>query len=262
MREDHRQAVRSLHGLRARQPAAAAGKMEPEMTTTAKKTPPGTLPKPLAVVFDWDDTLVDNWATALTSMNATLTHMGMQPWSDEEARRHSGPSARDMFQKLFGARWEEADKVYYDTFCSLVLKNVRVHDNALQMLQVLADNGVYLAVVSNKRGPLLRQEVGHLGFDKYFAKVIGAGDAAADKPDPAPLIMALDDSGVAAGPEVWFMGDSHTDMRCALDAGCTPVLIETKTPPEDLLIKNPPAARFQNHAQIMELLAGYFAQQD
>jgi phosphoglycolate phosphatase len=234
--------------------------MEPRlMTSNASAKTSATLPRPKAVVFDWDDTLVDNWNTALTAMNATLTHMGLPAWSDEEARRHSGPSARDMFQSLFGDRWEEADKVYYDTFCRLVLQNVRVHDGVVQMLDLLAANGVYLAVVSNKRGPLLRQEVSHLGFDKYFSKIIGAGDAAADKPNPAPLLLSLEDSGVDPGADVWFMGDSHTDMRCALDAHCTPVLIETKTPPEDLLIKNPPAARFKNHGQIMELLDTYFA---
>lgn len=216
------------------------------------------LAKPTAVLFDWDDTLVDNWATALTSMNATLTHMGLAAWSDEEARRHSGPSARDQFQKMFGDRWQEADKTYYDTYCKLVLGNGRIIDRVVDMLDLLKRNGVFLGVVSNKRGGLLREEAAHIGFAKYFGKIVGASDAPADKPSPVPLLFALEGSGVSPGAHVWFFGDSHTDMRCAIDAHCTPLLIETKPPPEDLLQANPPAMRFSNYNQVMELLAQYF----
>jgi phosphoglycolate phosphatase len=218
-----------------------------------------TLPKPQAVVFDWDDTLVDNWDTAFKALNAALVHMGAQPWTAEEARRRSGPSARDLFTGLFGAdRWKEADKVYYDTFCKLVLDNVKLHDHAEDFLKKLKANGIYMAVVSNKRNPLLRQEVEHLGFNQYFAKVIGAGEAKADKPDPAPLLLALEGSGIAPGPAVWYIGDSHTDMMCALRAGCTAVLIETKPPPEDLLAAHPPTGRVRHHGDLMELLEQYF----
>ncbi len=218
-----------------------------------------TLPKPRAVVFDWDDTLVDNWDTAFKALNTALVHMGAEPWSAEEARRRSGPSARDLFTGLFGAdRWKEADKVYYDTFCALVIDNVRLHDNADHFLELLAKNNIFMAVVSNKRNPLLKREVEHLGFNRYFKKVIGAGEASADKPDPAPLLMALEGSGIAPGPDVWYLGDSHTDMMCALRAGCTAVLLETKPPPEDLLIKNPPSRRFRHHKDLMEYVGAYF----
>jgi phosphoglycolate phosphatase len=217
------------------------------------------LPQPRAVVFDWDDTLVDNWNTAFKALNTALVHMGAEPWTEDEARRRSGPSAKDLFTGLFGAdRWQEADKVYYDTFCALVLDNVRLHDKAEDFLKDLQRHGIFMAVVSNKRGNLLRREVEHLGFNKYFGKVIGAGDAKADKPDPAPLLLALEGSGIEAGPAVWYIGDSHTDMMCAIRAGCTPVLIETKPPPADLLLKNPPAGRVRHHQDLMELLGRYF----
>jgi phosphoglycolate phosphatase len=218
------------------------------------------LEKPRAIIFDWDDTLVDNFETAFKALNTALTHMGAQGWTADEARRRSGPSARDLFTSLFGAdRWKEADKVYYDTFCALVEQNVKLHENAENFLKLLHDNGIFMAVVSNKRNPLLGREVKHLGFDKYFPKVVGAGEASADKPSPAPLLMALEGTGIEPGPHVWYLGDSHTDMMCAISAGCTAVLLETKPPPADLLIKNPPAARFRTHGELMEYVSEYFA---
>ncbi len=216
------------------------------------------LPKPRAVIFDWDDTLVDNWDTAVKSLNAALVAMGMEPWSEEEARRRSGPSARDLFTALFGDRWQEADKVFYDTFTQLVMTNLHIHENAEDILKLLTDHDIYLAVVSNKRGPLLRKEVGYACFTQYFNSVVGAGDAESDKPHAAPVLLALRDSGIEPGPDVWFIGDSHTDMQCALNAGCTPVLIETKPPPEDLLAQNPPSRRFSKHKDFMEYINRYF----
>lgn len=217
------------------------------------------LPQPRAVIFDWDDTIVDNWAVALEALNTTLEHMGHDRWTDDEARRRSGQSARDLFSKLFGAdRWQEADKVYTTKFYELVAKNTRTHDYVEDMLKALTGHGIYLAVVSNKRGPLLRHEAETLGFKKYFGNIVGAGDASADKPDPAPVLLALTGSGIAPGPDVWFIGDSHADMRCALNAGCTPVLIETKPPPEDVLAEHPPAHRFKHHGEIMELIRPFF----
>lgn len=222
--------------------------MEPEMTRK--------VPTPRAVLFDWDDTVVSNWETALTSLNAALTHMGMEPWSDAEARRRAGPSARDMFGALFGDRWKEADKVFYDTFNSLVLDNIKIYDHIEDVFRLLHGRGVFLGVVSNKRGHLLRREVAHTGFDKYFGAVVGAEDAEADKPDPAPVLLALKDSGILPAPDVWFVGDSHTDMICAERSGCSGILLETKLPPADLLERHPPALRFAKHGDFMEYISG------
>jgi phosphoglycolate phosphatase len=218
-----------------------------------------TLPRPKAVLFDWDDTIVDNWHTAFAAINTTLEHMGHAPWSVEECRRRSGPSARDLFTQLFGEdRWQEADRVYYATFLDLVMKNAATHDGALDVLNMLSRNGVVMGVVSNKRNPLLKQEIENIGLGHYFPVVIAAGEASADKPDPAPILLALEQSAVTPGPDVWYIGDSHTDMMSARRAGCSAVLIETKTPPEDLMRDHPPHARFKGHAEILAAVSGLF----
>ncbi len=213
-----------------------------------------TLPKPKAVIFDWDDTIVDSWPTAMQALNAALVAMGEGAWTDDEARRRCGGSARDLFHALFGARWQEADKIYYDTYSRINAENLRIHNHVEDILKTLADQKVYMGVVSNKRGNLLRAEAERIQFDKYFGKIIGAGDAEADKPNPAPVRLALQDSGIDLGPEVWFVGDSHADMLCALNSGCSSILLETKPPPEETLAKSPPLRRFKTHHNFMEFI--------
>ena len=55
-------------------------------------------------------------------------------------------------------------------------------------------------VVSNKDGEFVREEVRHLGWAPLLPVVIGAGDAAADKPDPDPILLALERMACRAGP--------------------------------------------------------------
>jgi phosphoglycolate phosphatase len=80
-------------------------------------------------------------------------------------------------------------------------------------------------VVSNKDGPFVRREVIHLRWEGFFGAVVGAGDAGADKPDPAPIWYALAAIGVRPGPGVWYVGDTALDMRAARAAGCCAVLL-------------------------------------
>ena len=95
-------------------------------------------------------------------------------------------------------------------------------------------------MVSNKSGGYLRRESTHLGWDRYFHRIIGATDAVRDKPAPDPVHMALDGTGIAAGPAVWFVGDSAVDLACAYASGCTAVLLHPENPhPEDISLYPP-----------------------
>ena len=213
---------------------------------------------PNAILFDWDNTLVDSWHSSFEALNTTLSAMGHPAWSEEEARCRGGGSARELFPVLFGDAWQEAEKIYYDAFNKVFLKNLRVMDGAPELLDQLREHNLAMAIVSNKRGNLLRAEIAHLGWQDYFSSVIGAGDAARDKPSADPALMALREMGLSAGKDIWFIGDSLTDMACAHKSGCLPVLVETGVPPEDVLKKHPPALRFNSNYTIMEYIGDYF----
>jgi len=184
-----------------------------------------SLELPKAIVFDWDSTLVDNWRSIEEALNATLLAMGHRPWTPEEIRSRIRASMRDSFPALFGSRWEEARRIFYDTIAALHLEHLKSLPGAEALLGALAAKGLYLAVVSNKSGPLLRREAAHLGWERFFGRLVGAGDAPRDKPDPAPLALALGESAVAPGRGVWYVGDTALDMVFAANAGCVPVLI-------------------------------------
>jgi phosphoglycolate phosphatase len=193
--------------------------------------------RPKALLFDWDNTLIDSWAVIHAALNETLTGMGHPNWTRAETEARVRGSLRDTFPGMFGDRWQEAEKIFYDAFGRLHLERLTPLPGADALLAELAAAGFYLGVVSNKRGNFLRLEAERLGWHRHFHRLAGAGDCARDKPhrdhvDHA-LGLGMEKPGPVAGPDVWFIGDADIDMLCAKNAGCKAVLLRKTLPAND-----------------------------
>ncbi len=151
---------------------------------------------PRAILFDWDNTLVDSWPTILDALNTTFEAFGMAPWSMAEARQRVRHSMRDSFPKLFGDKWKDAGEVFYERYAAIHVKKLQPLAGAEEMLEFLTDAGIHLAVVSNKKGDFLRHEAKHFGWDRFFGALVGALDAGKDKPDPEVVDLALAGTGI------------------------------------------------------------------
>lgn len=182
------------------------------------------LPKPDAIIFDWDNTLVDTWPVIHHAMVQTFMDMGHVPWTLDETRERVRRSMRDAFPELFGDRWEEAGKKYQQHYLASHLAELNPLPGAMDVLQAIKRAGIYCVVISNKRGPTLRKEVANIGWSEYFQNIVGADDAAKDKPSHEPVMLAFEKSHITPGPNVWFVGDSDVDLECALNTGCTAIL--------------------------------------
>lgn len=183
------------------------------------------IPPPAAILYDWDNTLVDTWPVLHAAMNALFRHMEMPEWTLAETRARVRHSLRDAFPAMFGTRWEEARDVFYAAFEARHLDELTPAPAAEAVLRAVRAAGVPQAVVSNKQGGFLRKEAEALGWSPLFHALVGAGDAARDKPAPEPVALALDGLAVEPGRRVYFVGDSGVDMRIAHAAGLTPILI-------------------------------------
>jgi phosphoglycolate phosphatase len=183
--------------------------------------------RPKAILFDWDNTLVDSWDTIHEALHHCFTAMGREPWSLAEVKARTRLSLMEAFPPIFGEHWQEARDHYFDRFAAIHLDRIKPLPGAAAMLEALAALGLPLGVVSNKTGATLRREAAHFGWSGRFASLVGAGDASADKPAAAPILLALEAVRVAAGDQVWYVGDTATDMQCAANAGCRGVLLHT-----------------------------------
>ena len=202
--------------------------------------------RPRALIFDWDNTLVDSWPVIREALNATLVEFGQSPWSMVETRQRVRKSTRDSFPALFGDDWERAGVFFYARYEEIHADKIAPIPDAEEMLEQVGSLGFYLAVVSNKRGDFLRAEAHQLGWDRYFSTLVGATDAAEDKPARAPVDMALKGSAIAAGGDVWFIGDADIDLQCAQNANCTGILIGDGEQDPDSPFQAPADIQFPN----------------
>jgi len=209
--------------------------------------------RPKAVLFDWDNTLVDTWPIIVECYRDTFVALGRDPWTSDEVKARAHGSLRDLFPALFGGEAVRAEQVFYETFHRIHLERLAPLPGAAAVVERLAGEGLLVGVVSNKVGDNLRTEVAHLGWSRWLNPVIGARDARRDKPAPDPILMALAGSGIAPA-ECWMVGDTPADLASAKAAGCQRVLVGGPDRLPDSFVEYEPLLRARDCHGLMALL--------
>ena len=202
-------------------------------------------PFPKAILFDWDNTLMDTTPILYKAYCVLQAHYGLPELSMEKYQKLTGLSLREAFPDLFGDKWEEAKQVYLDAYREHHLTKLTPFDKAREVVELAYQKTGRVGIVSNKTSSILRAEIDHLGWSSYFYSVVGAGDAERDKPAADPVFKALEGTGIffkngKLSEPVWFVGDGDADMECARISGCLRVRMakENKDGPDVLTIKN------------------------
>jgi pyrophosphatase PpaX len=177
------------------------------------------------VLFDLDGTLVDSGAMILASFqHATKTVLSREIPEHELLSAVGGPGLREQMEAIDPARVEELIEVYS-------AHNAGLHDELqpcvgiLDALAQLSAERRRMAVVTAKRRTTLA-----LAFEvlpelrRFFDVTVGAEDTTRHKPNPDPLLLALERLGANADDAV-YVGDSPFDIQAAKAAGVGSVAV-------------------------------------
>ena len=184
---------------------------------------------PTAILFDWDNTLIDTFPVIHEAHNKVREVLGHALWTESDARRQVRLALKDAFPKWYGDKASDAEKIYLDHIRANHIDMMAHIDGTADLLDWLAGQGIPLGIVSNKRGEFLRREIAHAGWDDYFRVVVGADDIKGPgKPAPDGILQALGTLGV--NPDaVWYVGDTENDILAARAAHVIPVFVENLT---------------------------------
>jgi phosphoglycolate phosphatase len=152
-------------------------------------------------------------------MRVVFENRGLTPWTLQEVKERCHASGREAFPKLFPDDWQSAIDDFYAHVRDRHIEDIVLLPFVNEMLEQLSAHKIPLGIVSNKTKTLLVKELDHFGFTNQFGSIVGAGDAMRDKPDAAPLVLALEQLGIEASTDVWMIGDTPVDWDAAYAAG-------------------------------------------
>jgi phosphoglycolate phosphatase len=208
--------------------------------------------KPSAIIFDFDDTLVDAKPIINGALEATFIEFNIN--KAELKHIDFNLSLRDYFHHIFGVNVKAARESYYKHYTEFS-KELKPLANAELVLQFLQNNGVFIAIVSNKGGERLRNEITNkFTWHHYFTSIIGSGDAIEDKPSMHPAKLALHGSGIMDYSNVWLIGDSSVDLKTAQNLGCKAILFGNNTQADNI----PFYLSVANHQELLKLLENIY----
>ncbi len=171
-----------------------------------------------AVVFDMDGTLVNSLEDIAFSVNCALAEYGYKSRSLEEIRSFVGNGADMLIKRALPSDGQKDFDKVFNTYRGHYKKNLCVrtkpYDGIIPLLDTLKSMGIKTAVVTNKNDDDAKYIADKLLKNKIDA-VVGADlNKRKKKPDPEPVLLALNMLGVSRN-EAYYAGDSETDIETA-----------------------------------------------
>ena len=179
------------------------------------------------IIFDLDGTLADTRADLANAVNLARKEYGLPEQSIKEIVNYVGEGKYNLMKNSLHDKpdvdLEEAVAKFMHHYAANLIIKTYLYDGVAEGIKKLKGKNYHLAVCSNKPGDLCRQITAHFGLDKYLVTTKGGGDAATIKPEPEGVYeiirLAENDGFSRNGDNVWMIGDHHTDLRVAENAG-------------------------------------------
>lgn len=180
-----------------------------------------------AVVFDFDNTLVDCIEPKVAQHKHTAEQLGIQLSDDEIRENWSKHSFSGLLNHLYGSQSPDANRLIieqYDLFPKVP------YDDTLRTLQILGRSGIQVAVLTSLRKDRLDKDFEATGIDPDLFAYIQTEEATkVHKPNGAvfdPTIAWLKSAGIENPGSALYVGDALEDMQAAELAGLGFVAID------------------------------------
>jgi len=178
------------------------------------------------IFFDLDGTLVDSLADLTFCVDAMLKSFGLSPSSEEKVCRWIGNGAESLINQALteAVGKDSADKMHKKAvaaFMNICKDNLcvrtKLYPQVRETLTDLKAKNYKLGCITNKPESLTRSLLDLMEMNHFFDVIVGGDTTPKKKPDPLPLLFAVEKLGFAPSEGI-MVGDSLNDIQAARNA--------------------------------------------
>lgn len=162
---------------------------------------------PEALIFDLDGTIWDSWP-----WYAHLAGTQGQFSPSTVALEQGEPAATIL-------RHAGVTRARFPPLCESHISRLSLYPGVRSGLQELSERSIPTGIVTNLPEWIVLPMLRSLRLLDYFKAIVDYGKPRRRKPHPDPLVIAMQELGVARSRTSWYVGDSIHDCQAAHSAG-------------------------------------------
>jgi len=170
------------------------------------------------LIFDLDGTLIDTREVIAMSLNTAFQkHIG-QVFPIIELQKSFGLSISEIFIKYAKDKARDCEHTYTEEYLTHFTDHARLYPNTLEVLDELIKRGYQMSIVTSKSRIRTTRELEYFALTSFMDAVVTEDDTTIHKPNPEPILKALDLVGRSSFGAV-YIGDAPTDIIAGRKAG-------------------------------------------
>lgn len=211
------------------------------------------------VVFDLDGTLVDTVDDLGLACDYLLKQKGITPqWTKDDYKAFVGNGAKLLVERAFSGMLSETEldeqyEFFKKKYAEIKLDHAYVYEGVAEVVKMLKENDIKLAVCTNKPNAAAIGMVEHFFGSDTFEIVRGALDGIPKKPNPTLANEIAESLGVNANECVWI-GDSAVDIESAENFGCECIAVTWGFRSRESLLERDPDYIIDDPKDILKIL--------
>lgn len=177
------------------------------------------------IVFDFDGTILDTDQLIIDSWQAVFRRFRGKEADEELILSTFGETVVNTVKDLFAdEKLEDVIEEYRGYQYAHSAGAYKLYPGIKELLDELIERGYSLSIVTSRLANTSMQYLEEMGIKDKFDVIITANDVTEHKPEPGPLLAALEKLG-AEREEAIMLGDTRFDIGCCENAGVDSILV-------------------------------------
>lgn len=208
-----------------------------------------------ALLFDFDGTLLNTNDLIIQTFMHVLEERFPGQYSPQDCIKFIGPSLKETFEQITP---NEVDQMIFN----YRKWNHQHHDELVtefegvkETLQQLDDLGIRMVIVSTKQRETIKRGLQLMDAERFFEFYIGIEDVEHVKPNPEPVLKAIEKLGVSK-EDVLMIGDNYHDIEAGKNAGVKTAGVAWSIKGEEFLKQFNPDYMLQHMEDLIPIVKG------